>query len=218
MFGKVYPYLLAKKKQDKRYSSGFLSGIIRRKALLFCEKLKGRILEVGSGDGSFLALLGRANPGIELWGIDLDREKIVLCEERLSEDKLNNIKVLCQDAAHLQFEEGYFDAIICINFIMNLGSLEEVRRVLAQMLKVCKAKGKLILEFRSSGNPFQRLKFCLAKHYDETVRHYILKTYSPDEIEDTLKGFNLKVSRRIFTGPIFKKFAFSIIIEAQKIC
>ena len=52
------------------YSAGYWPDKVRRSALDLCAHKRGRILDVGCGEGLFLSKLALSNSGAEIWGID----------------------------------------------------------------------------------------------------------------------------------------------------
>ena len=220
MLNNIYNWFhrrFSKPQERGKYSSGFWQDTIRSKVLVLSRNIKGRVLEVGCGEGLFLVQLARQNPGLEIWGIDNSRPRLNQAEERGKEAGLRNMNFLLEDATNLSFDDEYFDAVICINVLFNLESLDLVKQVLSQMKRVCKKSGKLILEFRNSLNPLLLVKYGLARYYDKTVKNLPLRCYKLKEIESMLRDLDLKVKQKIPIGlSIFKKFAPIIILEAEK--
>jgi len=222
MITRIYYWLhrLASKPQERgRPSAGYWQDKVRQEALILCQGIKGRLLEVGCGEGLFLEQLTRQNPELEIWGIDNNNERLNQAEQRIKGANLKNIRLLFQDATSLSFADEYFDTVICINVLLSLDSLDLVRQVLGQMKQVCRKSGKIIFEFRNSLNPLLVVKYRLARYYDETVKNLNLplRCYGPKQIESILKDLNLKVKRKIPLGlSIFKRFAPIIILEVER--
>lgn len=220
MIKKLYNwiYKFTSDPEDKgEYSSGYWQGLIRKKTLGLCGDIRGRILEVGTGSGLFVTRLARQNTTSQIWSIDNDPEKLNYAANKIRQKSLTNIDLSCQNAKALSFDNEYFDAVVCINFILMLDSFETVAQVLTQMKRVCKTSGKIIFEFRNKMNPFFVIKYKLARCYDDTLKDNALKCYDPKEIESILNALNLKILRKIYVGAfLFKSFAPIIIIEAGK--
>ena len=122
------------------------------------------------------------------------------------------------DACRLPFKDASFDTVVCINFLLNLESIESVKRILAEMKRVCRKSGRVIFEFRNSRNMLFVLKYRLARYYDASVDRLCLNTYNPGQIESILKDLGLIIINRRFIGFPLKRFAPVIFIEAEKIC
>ena len=199
------------------YSGGYWQGLVRRETLLLCQGIQGRVLDVGCGEGLFLAELARQKPELKLWGVDNSKQRLELAEKRAREQNLKNITFSLQQAPGLAFEEGFFDAAVCINVFFNMESLASVSQTLSQMKRVCKTGAKIIFDFRNSQNPALRLKYKLARYYDDTVKGLPLKTYSPKQIDAILNELHLGTRGKRRLGFKLKSLAPIILVEAEKI-
>jgi ubiquinone/menaquinone biosynthesis C-methylase UbiE len=193
------------------YSAGYWQGRVRREALALCRDAKGRLLEVGCGEGLFLAQVSEGNRGIEIFGIDNDEARLMAAANRL-----RNANLSVQDAGNLSFEDDYFDTVVCINVLFNMGSMEEVRRTLGEMRRVCKKDGSIIFDFRNSENPLSSVKYRLAKYYDDTIRNLPLRTYSTRDIEGILRDLGMAIADRKNISSIFPFPAAVIVVKANK--
>jgi ubiquinone/menaquinone biosynthesis C-methylase UbiE len=204
----------SKKQERGEYSSGVWQDKIRTAALKFCVGTPKRILEVGCGEGLFLAQICQANPGSGLWGVDNSPDRISRAKTRLSG---KNAYLSVEDAANLSFDDGYFDVSVCVNVFFNMPSIEVVKKTLAQMKRVSRNDGRLIFDFRNSQNPLLALKYKLAPFYDRTVRDLPLKTYSLAQMSKILKELGLEIVSQNYFGASCKSWAPIILIEAKKI-
>lgn len=197
--------------QDKGlYAGGYWQGRIRQEMIKSCQGIKGNVLEIGCAEGLLLHRLAEANPQAEFYGIDNDLSRLDKIKKNLP-----NMKASLQDARKIDFPDGYFNLIICVNFLLNLESLDSVRGILSEMRRACKKSGRLIFEFRNSLNPFFVIKYKLAGYYDATVRGHNLNTYYPRDVMKILQELNLEVCNMKFIGWGIKKLAPIIIIEAK---
>jgi ubiquinone/menaquinone biosynthesis C-methylase UbiE len=194
------------------YSGGYLQGRIRKEALGLCSHAKGRLLEVGCGEGLFLAQITGQNRDLEAWGVDNDDARLKAAAVRL-----RNVNLSRLDAAKLSFEDGYFDTVICVNVLFNMRSIDEVRIALKEMKRVCKKGGSVIFDFRNSLNPLMPMKYLLAGYYDDTLKGLPLKTYSPKEIGSVLKELGMIAARKRFIGFNSRFLAAAIVVEAKNI-
>ena len=95
-----------------------------------------KILDVGCGQGVFARKL--AERGAEVTGIDASKNLIKLAQKRSP-----HIKYLVADASSLKmFGAESFDTVACIMAIMNIDPLETV---IAEMTRVLKKNGRLLL-------------------------------------------------------------------------
>jgi len=205
--------LVSKPQERGEYSSGFWQDKIRMAALKLCVWAPTRILEVGCGEGLFLAQVSEANPGIGLWGVDNSSVRISRAKIRLA---AKNAYLSVEDATRLSFNDGYFDAVICINVFFNMPSIEVVKKTLAQMKRVAKDDGRLIFDFRNSQNRLLILKYKLAPFYDRTTKEFPLKTYSSGQVSEILEELGLEIVSKNYLGGFCKSWAPIILIEAKK--
>jgi ubiquinone/menaquinone biosynthesis C-methylase UbiE len=217
MFERIYYLLhrLVSKPQERgEYSSGVWQDNIRTAALKLCAGSATRVLEVGCGEGLFLAQISEVDPKIGLWGVDNSAERIAQAQKRL---KGKNAHFSVEDATRLSFDDGYFDVVVCVNVFFNMPSIEVVKKTLAQMKRVAGDNGRLIFDFRNSCNPLLALKYKLAPFYDRTVRDLPLKTYSLDQVVKMLKELGLEIVSKNYCGASCKSWAPIILVEAKKI-
>ncbi|MCX5700376.1 MAG: class I SAM-dependent methyltransferase [Candidatus Omnitrophica bacterium] len=219
MIKKFYLWLLkatSKPKEKNEYSKGHWQNAIREKVTSLCGGINGKILEVGCGEGLFLEHLAQEKPNLELWGIDNSQIRINEAQSKKKAGDLTNLNFAVEDATKLSFSDGSFEAVVCINVLFNLPSIELLKQVLKEMRRVCKTSGKIYFDFRNALNPLLFLKYRLAPFYDETVKDLPLKTYSQKQISDILKDLDIKIINKSYIGLPFKLFAPIVIIEAER--
>lgn len=196
------------------YSGGYWQRRVRQEALMLLDDLgKGRVIEVGCGEGFFLSQLAAKNPCLEIWGVDNNADRLKKAEDRCRDKKVN---LSLQDASALSFDDEFFDAIVCINVFFNMESLKSVELALREMKRSCKNTGRIIFEFRNSVNPLLKIKYKLARYYDGTLKGLSLNTYDPAEIEAILNNLGLIVTRKKIIGFPIPRIAPVIMIEAKK--
>jgi len=214
MLSKIYRHLhrsFSRSGEKGEYSGGYWQDRVRRLALGLCRGAKGRVLEVGCGEGLFLARLAEENQSLEIHGVDNDAGRLGKARTALRDADLS-----VQDASTLSFPDGYFDIAVCINVLFNMESIETAKRILREMKRVLRSGGRLIFDFRNSGNPLLFVKYRLARYYDDTLKGLPLNTYSPKEIAAILYELRFKVVKREYIGFPHEAFASIIVIEAKK--
>jgi ubiquinone/menaquinone biosynthesis C-methylase UbiE len=92
-----------------------------------------RLLEIGCGVGAVLAVLGQDYPGVELFGVDIERKQLEFARGHL--ERAGVEATLRQaDALALPFADGSFDHVWMMWFLEHvadpLAVLREARRVL----------------------------------------------------------------------------------------
>lgn len=102
-----------------------------------------KILDLGSGDGSFAYQLAKA--GAEVIGIDSDELGVKYATENLeSKNAKKNLtySFVVASAYQLPFENDTFDAVVCCDVIEHLN---EPERMLGEAYRVLKAGGKFVV-------------------------------------------------------------------------
>ncbi|MBI4671569.1 MAG: class I SAM-dependent methyltransferase [Chloroflexi bacterium] len=95
------------------------------------------LLDVGCGTGEILAQI-TARENVTLAGIDLSANMIAAAKQKLGE----RADLRVGDAENLPWSNDSFDVIICLD---SFHHYPNPRKVLAEMLRVTKANGRLIL-------------------------------------------------------------------------
>ncbi|MFA5004886.1 MAG: class I SAM-dependent methyltransferase [Candidatus Omnitrophota bacterium] len=217
---KIYPLLysfFAHSDEKGEYSSGYWQGLTRKKITEICAGRSGRILEIGHGAGMLLSKLAGQNPQRLVYGIDMNIAFCNYVADKSRNLRLENMRILMQDAYKLAFKDGVFETVICVNFIYNIATLSQLKWLFTEMSRVCKRCGSLIFEFRNARNPFFVFKYKFASSYDSTLKGLTLRCHQLEEIEQLLKETGLIIVRKETLGlPFLKKFAPIIVIEAKK--
>jgi demethylmenaquinone methyltransferase / 2-methoxy-6-polyprenyl-1,4-benzoquinol methylase len=120
--------------------------IWRKKAVKMLREIKPtRILDIATGTGDF-ALESLALSPTEVVGIDISEGMLEKGREKMKKRKVDNIiSMRLGDSEDLPFEDNYFDALTVGFGVRNFENLE---KGLAEMLRVVRSGGKLIiLEF-----------------------------------------------------------------------
>ena len=58
-------------------------------------------LELGMGRGSFIIEMAKLNPNVNYIGLELDRNQTAYALNLLKNEKLNNLKIICDDATNI---------------------------------------------------------------------------------------------------------------------
>ncbi len=122
------------------------------------EAPRARVLDVGCGDGRFLAELGRR---ADAWGVDLSRRALGHARARVAHARL----VGCQAHA-LPFADASFDAVTLLDVIEHVRDEREAE-VMREALRVLRPGGTLVVSTNTDVTPVER------KHY----RHYSLARF-----------------------------------------
>jgi 2-polyprenyl-3-methyl-5-hydroxy-6-metoxy-1,4-benzoquinol methylase len=100
-----------------------------------------RVLDIATGPGYIAeAFAGAAR---EVVGVDLTDAMLSIAKERTKERGVSNVSFRAADADNLPFENGAFDVVVCR---LALHHLLKPLQVLCEMVRVCRAGGKVVVE------------------------------------------------------------------------
>ena len=218
---KIYYWLHARfSKPDERgeYSAGYWQDVIRGKVFELCDIKSGKLLEVGCGEGLFLAKFASSElKKLALFGIDIWEDILLKANQRFAYAGIKNVNLSQADAQELPFENEFFDRVVCVNVFFNLPTEDAVRESMREMSRVLKADGKVFFDIRNSRNFLLFVKYKLAKYYDETVKNLPLRMYKLSKIAAYTRDAGLEIVRIIPIGFPQNDYAPLFIIEARKI-
>jgi ubiquinone/menaquinone biosynthesis C-methylase UbiE len=113
--------------------------------------LKGKVLEVGFGNGDTLL---RYSTTAKVIAIEIDKIKVEKAKKLLQVNNIQNVKVLLGSLENLPFDNEYFDTI---TFSFALCSVHSQRKSVQELYRVLKPHGQLIaIEHTLSNNFFYR--------------------------------------------------------------
>lgn len=110
----------------------------------------GTALDVGCGTGLLAERL--ADAGYEVSGVDPSEGMLAVLRARRPE-----IRVQPASGADLPFADDTFDVVFSVAVMHHIAKAEAVRRTLAEMLRVAKPRGRVIVWDHNPLNPYWRL-------------------------------------------------------------
>jgi ubiquinone/menaquinone biosynthesis C-methylase UbiE len=134
--------------------------IIRKKHVLdLFDKTSGRFLDAGCGTGDFIPdLLER---GGEVYALDFAEEMIEQAKSRVAAHPLSEkVHFSVGDVTNLEFQDGFFDAIIGVGLVEYILDVEASLR---QMYRVLKPGGTLIITVPNVASPFMAYETLVPK-------------------------------------------------------
>jgi ubiquinone/menaquinone biosynthesis C-methylase UbiE len=137
---------------DLVFSKVFERG--HRAAVAACERVGGRILEVGVGTGLTLPYYSRASRVV---GIDFSEPMLEKARQRVVEGGLDHVEALqAMDAEHLAFPDESFDVVVaqCV-----INTVPHAERALDEFARVLKPGGEIVLLNRIGAEAGPRLTF-----------------------------------------------------------
>jgi len=124
-----------------------------------CGPHGGRILEVGVGTGISLPDYARTNTIV---GVDLSGPMLRKAQERVVEQRLNNVEGLAvMDAARLALPDGSFDVVVA-QFVIT--AVPHPEATLDEFVRVTKPGGEIVLvnHIGAEGGPRRLFEICFA--------------------------------------------------------
>jgi len=156
------PFLLDQKPFLARvYESLFTS--------LFPDKV-GSILDVGCGTGLYWPAL--AKYGEEISGIDSSNSMIDEAKRLVAAKGLEHIKPSVQNSGDIQFPNGSFDVVLCVDALHHIPQL---RKAVGEFHRVLKPKGRFLAV---EPNMFNPLMF-LAHLIPPEERYGVIRSFAP---------------------------------------
>jgi SAM-dependent methyltransferase len=159
-----------------------------------------RVLDIGCGPGSFLAILGDLKKGVRATGVDIASSQIQFAIEniasRFSGDRIGFVQFEGRDdgGVELPFEDETFDKITMIEVIEHihpyiaLKTLEEAKRVL-------KKDGRIILTTPNYLSHWVVLEWILEKRSLVKYHDQHISKFTPNSITKFLEGAGLEIMK-----------------------
>lgn len=175
-------FLLAREDEKGEYSSGYISSLVRDEFLRLCKGRTGKILEIGCGEGLFMAKLSNDDSQRYLFGIDILKESLDMARAKAGINELKKVNLIAADGQALCFKDNIFDCVVCLNTLYNLPSIVEVKRIILEALRVAKRGAEVIVDIRNKGDLFTSFRYKFIKLYDSKCAVNV-KQYEPEEIK-----------------------------------
>ena len=149
----------AKRTYDRisRYYNYLVGPFERKYAEMALEHLsigkRETVLEIGFGTGYCLERIAESvGPKGKTYGIDISTGMMEISKKRLEKADLEDrVKLFCGDAASLPFDDSTFNAVF-MSFTLELFDTPEIPKVLEQIKRVLKPKGRLAVVSISKEN------------------------------------------------------------------
>lgn len=153
----------------------------------------GRVLDVATGDGTFIKTLMKTLKDYESFvGIDISDKEFEATREGFKEDP---VEILMMDAGSLEFEDEHFDTV---GMSYSLHHLLAMDRALEEMKRVLKPGGHfIVMESYRDGDQTEAQRTEILTHHwgaeiDSLKGIPHRKTLRRDKIKGVLEGLGLK--------------------------
>jgi demethylmenaquinone methyltransferase/2-methoxy-6-polyprenyl-1,4-benzoquinol methylase len=112
------------------------------------------VLEIGSGPGTDLpAMAAEVGGGGSVWGLDLSRGMLRVCQRKLLKDRRgSSIRLVQGDGLKLPFRRNLFDVVV-LSFTLELFGESEMPQVLREASRLMREKGRLGIVSLSNRHP-----------------------------------------------------------------
>jgi phosphatidylethanolamine/phosphatidyl-N-methylethanolamine N-methyltransferase len=151
-----------------------------------------RILEVGVGTGLSLPLYPSH---CRVTGIDLSAGMLQKARERVAAHRLSNVELYQMDAGNMTFPDNSFDTVMAAYVVT---AVPDYRKVMAEMIRVCRPGGRIILlNHFSNGN---KLIAAVEKAISPLCKHLGFRTDLA--LHHVLEGTSLQVAKKEMVNPL----------------
>jgi ubiquinone/menaquinone biosynthesis C-methylase UbiE len=158
----------------------------------FLNQYTGNLLDLGCGSGRHFVKSDK----IKIYGTDFSEEMLALAK-RTAEKKLLNIELKQMQNEEIPYPENFFDSVICIAVLHCIETAEKRKKLIYEIRRVLKPKGKALIQVWSANH--RRLK---NKEKEVSIpwkidsqkkvkRYYYI--YSKEELKQDLEKSGLKV-------------------------
>jgi len=205
-------HLLVTEEKGSEFFHGILSPRIRDTARRLVQRGPGRVLEIGCGDGRFVIPLA-LDTGRPIIGLDLFPSPFCAAVERQRDEGAENLDLLRGSGMELPFRDESIESVVCVNTLNSMPTKEAAKRIIAEMVRVCRPGGRLVLDYRNEHNPFMyyRFKWRRIKYPNSSLNQI---TFKHSDIVKAFDEFGCAVDRRV---PIFSPVAApAVVVRATK--
>jgi phosphatidylethanolamine/phosphatidyl-N-methylethanolamine N-methyltransferase len=151
-----------------------------------------RILDVGVGTGLSLPLYPSH---CRVTGIDLSAGMLRKARERVAQLGLSNVELYQMDAGNMTFADDSFDTVVAAYVVT---AVPDYRKVMAEMIRVCRPGGRIILlNHFSNGN---KLIAAVEKAISPLCKHLGFRTDLA--LDHVLEGTCLEVAKKEMVNPL----------------
>ena len=170
----------------------------------------GLTLDVGCGNGLFFASLNARDA--RLVGADLDLDLLREAGQVFTDNRIANARLVQGDAGALPFPNGTFDNIFFLNTLINIPDDEIVRRLLEELMRLCRPGGRIFIDIRNRSNPYLRLKYWWHNRRED----FPTRVYHLRQIGGVFASAGFRVVARHPVGPRFPFGAFAYLLEVRR--
>jgi ubiquinone/menaquinone biosynthesis C-methylase UbiE len=196
----------------KKAFLGNITTAVRNKAWELCHDSE-TILDVCCGNGLFFLHSKEKTPGKRLLaGVDKSMELLEEAKKIFQDNSIRDVSLIRGDAFQLPFKTETFDRVVCINTLLNMASLEIIETLLAELMRLCKPNGRLLVEIRNQSNPYIRLKYWMHSRKQK----FPVRAYKIEDISNIIERHKFRCMRVLPIGCPVDFIAKAFLIEAGR--
>lgn len=146
-----------------------------------------------------------------LIGVDRSDDLLKEAKKIFQDNTIGGVELLRCNAFQLPFKSSAFDRVVCVNTLLNLPSLDAIETLILELMRVCKAGGKLVIDIRNRQNPYIRWRYRLHAKKEK----FPVKAYKVEELEDIIHRHGFSCTKIVPIGCPLKFCAKAFLIEAS---
>jgi ubiquinone/menaquinone biosynthesis C-methylase UbiE len=168
-----------------------LEEVNRIRLAAFARAFRGAVLDVGCGSGTFMEKYFDPSSHF-LVSADFSENMIRVARGRMDEKFGPGACFVQSLAQELPFPGETFDACVCVNTLHNMPQWDDVQGAIAEMSRVLRSGGAMLIEFRNMRNPLRRR---ITQLYDWP--HLPQKAFTFEQMKKVLENAGMSVVQRI---------------------
>ncbi|MEK7297729.1 MAG: methyltransferase domain-containing protein [Planctomycetota bacterium] len=146
-----------------------------------------------------------------LIGVDRSDDLLKEAKKIFQDNTIGGVELLRCNAFQLPFKSSAFDRVVCVNTLLNLPSLDAIETLILELMRVCKAGGKLVIDIRNRRNPYIRWRYRLHAKKEK----FPVKAYKVEELEDIICRHGFSCTKIMPIGCPLKFCAKAFLIEVS---
>ncbi len=196
----------------KKAFLGNITTAVRNKAWELCH-VHESILDVCCGNGLFFLNTGTIPIAKRQW-VGVDRSEALLKEAQkiFLDNAIEDVRLIRGNALQLPFKPETFGRVVCVNTLLNLPSLEVIESLLVELMRICKANGKIVVDIRNQSNPYIRLRYWMHARRQK----FPVKAYRVADISGIFERHGFRCARVLPIGRPVGFLAKAFLIEAGR--
>jgi len=193
----------------QKYKHYFESKILKR--ILAQKKDSLKILDVACGTGRMLPEVFSINTNADYTGLDTSESMTKILKEKAEKMGVGKkVKIKFGDATKIPFEDNSFDIVYSFHLLWHIPE-EEQKKVVTEMLRVCKKDGFILFDSLNKNFIFDDMKKILGKKGRDGIHKLKIK-----DIKNIFRGKKIRIEK-LLDAPIKNTILYSLINPINKL-